>query len=723
LGISKATKVTTTTTVSGNLLGAPEAEVDALLDEAFLETGDYKALTESTDYNFVVGRRGTGKSALFRKVREHFASEAGVLVRAEAPFEYETLDLQQTLSVFTSDYGRARSATRVAWRLHLLCLTIESLERNYKLSRSGAHGFFAEYRKQHSVLFAIRSSSRCAMVIRSASATVNGEKPDESRIPGLIASHFQIEQLQQAVRQALEDTKNAAVVLFDGLDEGWLPSPIATSVLGGLALAISDLAAAKIGIHCTAFIRDNIFRALAHFDPDFSRHIEGHTLRLKWNPESLFTLVTKRLRVALKLGHIESDVKVWNRFAHRDLQDRSGFELSLRHTLYRPRDTLVLLNLAYRFAKKGERSEIIDSDLEEAARTISEDRLRDLLKEYDAVLPGLGLFVSIFRNGPATGELSRVIEVLDSAISSADYGQSGAGDFALFASGSEAAMALYSVGFFGLQSGQGERFRFCHDGSTSGLDTTRGHSLVLVHPCYWQALSLETDTAPEEVAVQIDDEVYTKGADRPVKDLRLKLLGQIVEQLPRLPLGRDGASEFEDWVFRTVRILFGNELSNFELKPNPGGVQQRDIVATNLATRGFWKRILDDYETRQTIFEVKNFNELKEENFRQVLSYTGRDYGRFAAIVTRSEHEGLSPTERGWLREMHFQHQRVVFVIPATILARCVSKLRTADKYDYTEQQLGRRMDTFVRNYLSLKQERSYRSRRNRSVKLRTDGP
>jgi hypothetical protein len=152
-------------------------------------------------------------------------------------------------------------------------------------------------------------------------------------------------------------------------------------------------------------------------------------------------------------------------------------------------------------------------------------------------------------------------------------------------------------------------------------------------------------------------------------------------------------------------------LSNFELKPNPGQIQQRDILATNMATAGFWRRIFDDYASGQIIFEVKNFAELKEENFRQVLSYTGRDYGRFAAVVTRSPNEGLSATERGWLQEIHYRHDRLIFILPATLLARCVSKLRTADKYSYTEEQLGKRMDTFVRSYLSLKHQRSYRSR------------
>jgi ABC-type uncharacterized transport system ATPase component len=55
--------------LSGNLLGAPRAESDIkMLNTAFVETQDFHALIDTRDFNFVVGRRGTGKSALFMKV-------------------------------------------------------------------------------------------------------------------------------------------------------------------------------------------------------------------------------------------------------------------------------------------------------------------------------------------------------------------------------------------------------------------------------------------------------------------------------------------------------------------------------------------------------------------------------------------------------------------------------------------------------------------------------
>jgi hypothetical protein len=133
------------------------------------------------------------------------------------------------------------------------------------------------------------------------------------------------------------------------------------------------------------------------------------------------------------------------------------------------------------------------------------------------------------------------------------------------------------------------------------------------------------------------------------------------------------------------------------------GPFSREIVATNMAEGGFWKRVRQDYGTRQVIFEIKNYESPKLDDYRQVLSYTSGDYGRFAIIVHRSPNEGMGQTERGWIQEFWHNHQRLIFSLPASILVRCVSKLRNAKRFDYTENLLNKRLDIYVRSYLSIK--------------------
>ena len=72
------------------------------------------------------------------------------------------------------------------------------------------------------------------------------------------------------------------------------------------------------------------------------------------------------------------------------------------------------------------------------------------------------------------------------------------------------------------------------------------------------------------------------------------LLGQTVEELPKIAPGEQSASAFEDWALRAVKIVFAGSLSNVALHPNGAAVQRRDIIATNSASKkvsggGFWK--------------------------------------------------------------------------------------------------------------------------------------
>jgi hypothetical protein len=307
--------------------------------------------------------------------------------------------------------------------------------------------------------------------------------------------------------------------------------------LGGLSLAIADLDESQSGIHGILFIRDNMFRALAHFDTDFSRHIEGHALRLHWDEDSLLQLVGSRLRIALDLGDVESFVRVWNRFTAGELQDRHGFESCLHNTLYRPRDILVLLNRAYVHASRQGRDRITKEDVESASTSISQDRFDDLLKEYDSVLPGLATFVKLFQSKPAISDLGSVVSLLDQAIAGDDYKDERSSDFALLGSGRQALYALYGVGFLGFRDKLRGGYTFCHDGSRSELDSLEATAETLVHPCYWKALSIDSEATPETVLIQVNDEYETKQMPD-VKDLRTKQLGQIIAELGGVQLGK-----------------------------------------------------------------------------------------------------------------------------------------------------------------------------------------
>lgn len=693
--------------VHGNILGSLRAEADQeMLAMAFIETSDSSALTNTTDFNIVVGRRGTGKSALFAHVNKFFMKAPRTWVHKEIPLEHSALETQNILKQASCDYRIGRAITRLLWRAYILTTVGQLIKSSYKLRASGLEAYF----RAHS---SFSRNKTCYdfmnVVLKSCSSDV------AITLPSKIATLLNIEDLEALVRESLTTIQGKSVLLFDSLDEGWQPTEIPTALLGGLAIAASDLNDAGISIHVIAFVRDNMFRALAHFDQDFSRHIEGSTLRLRWELNSLFHLVAKRIRIGLRLTG-ESDVKAWNRFAKRGIEGREGFERCLQSTLYRPRDILGLLNRAYLRSKREGREQIINEDIEAVARMISTERLDDLLKEYTVVLPGLRLFADLFRAKSATWTYSALVSFLDKALQEEKYEEPIARDFAIFGSGREIFFALYSVGFFGVSSGASPSYAFCHDGALSEIADLEKEVSIAIHPCYWRALDISENTPPITLLTQIYDDDQDQHINPNVRDQRMKRLGQVVEELPKLDLGKDSACAFEEWVQRAVQILFTGHLSNVALHPSPGGVQRRDVVATVTAESGFWKRVCNDYGARQVVFEVKNYTDLKPDDYRQALSYGGDEYGRITFMVYRTQNEGANDNERSHLLEA-YRSKHLVFLLPAKILARCLSKQRSRDATIYWRDVLSKRLDTHVRSYLSIKSApRSSKKKQKRKI-------
>ena len=436
-----------------------------------------------------------------------------------------------------------------------------------------------------------------------------------------------------------------------------------------------------------------------------SRQIEGSTQRLHWDEATLFEFVCSRLRTKLNL-EFENNERVWNRFIDESLVGRDGFKKCLKHTLYRPRDVLVLINAANDVAARRGYDSIGQAAIDGAATRISEDRLSDLLKEYDTVLPGLRSFVKAFDRRSAISSLEEVVSHLDSVIAEGAYDEEASSDFALFGTGRQVTAALYGVGFLGFEDSLVEgQYTFCHDGSRSDTERYEGSRQVVIHPCYWRALEVDADEPQSEVLVRINDDYEVAGDPGMIKDLRIQQVGRVLAELPVIGDGQSGSREFERWVLTATRILFAEKLTNLEFHPNPyDAPQRRDIIAANMATGGFWRRIREDFGSRQVLLEVKNYETLKPDDYRQALSYMTSEHGKLGILVYRTEQEGVRQNERAWLKEIYHEHNRIVFTVPVALLRRGIAKMRNPDRFDWIDNQLCRRLDKFQRNYLKIVQ-------------------
>jgi hypothetical protein len=685
-----------------NILGDLRAEADhAMLEAAFYESPDYKTLLEHREFCVVVGRRGVGKSALFYRLAKYWEKSHWPLLAQLAPEQHQVIGMRALLQQFGDKTNLIHAGSRIAWRYALVMEVVSRCWDRYKFKHFPGEDLL----HTHLGLWR-RGSDQFVERLRCRLRTF-GKASDPQEAVADLPNKLDLQAVEVALRNGLNTSGEEVILLIDRLDEGYEPDPIGIGLLIGLVQAAVDMNSRFSSVKVILFLRDNIFRAIARFDPNYSRSVEGQVLRIHWDEYHLFNMTCNRIRTAFKLT-AESNLDVWNAITAKDLKGRDGFRRCLKHTLYRPRDVLALLNQALHHAhKQNHRDHLIYEDVESVAKEISRSRKEDLIKEYDVIFPGIERFIQAFVGKEPEITYGEALETIEVPLYADDSPPHVQQHLAIINNPKDVIRSLHSIGFLGLQEPTSKSFVFCHDGKSEPIEPSP-QTKVLVHPCYWMALDLSQQTIDQDRAAEIHDEYDIEVAsDTP--EHRSKRLGQIMGELQKIPEGDEGASAFENWCEQAVKIVFAGGLRNVELKPNKAATQRRDIVGTNHGDTSAWKRILEDYGSRQVVIEAKNYSALLgRDEYRQMLSYLNGCYGRAGFIVTRNSKMELEKgKELDWMREMyHVNEKRLIIKLTAKILHDWLSKLRSPQKHNAVDDALNGLVDRYERVYLSLEPSR-----------------
>jgi hypothetical protein len=121
-----------------------------------------------------------------------------------------------------------------------------------------------------------------------------------------------------------------------------------------------------------------------------------------------------------------------------------------------------------------------------------------------------------------------------------------------------------------------------------------------------------------------------------------------------------------------------------------------------LGEKGVWKRIRDDYGTRQVVFEVKNYKGITSADYQQVLSYLTGEYGRLAFVVTRDDTVDLfANRDVEWVRDMYANHKVLIIKITGIYLRKLLYKLRSPQRHDDVDGAIHKLLDAYTRLYLA----------------------
>lgn len=684
-----------------NWLGDARAELDhSMLDTAFHEWQDYKSIRDANDRFIVVGRRGTGKSALTYKLQQEW-EEKKYLPIVIAPNEEDLTGLRAAVHKYGDKLNRIRSAVKIGWRYALIMEILSALSAHYKTQQlvigSPIYSKYVKHWEKAGVSPLVRLKKTLYAQFN------NTESPEENLSE--LASRLDLTALNNQMCEILAKMERGVVVLIDRLDEGYEADTLGIGIVDGIIYGTDEIRVATKNVQTIIFLRDNIFRAIQAEDEDFSRNIEGGHLRLHWDQQELFYLACKRLRKALSskgvdISKLESDTKLWNSVTAQELHGREGFRRCLQITLYRPRDVISLLNTAFDIAKKQDREQIIVADIEAASRFISGVRYDDLTKEYSSVFPGLRELTKAFAQLTPRVSIVQARDIVNQFTANKELEAQIIQHLRVLGTADEIIKALYGIGFFGVLDSSTNSFVFSHDGKRPHQLFIES-SVLLIHPCYWNALNVQTEAMEPGTAEDIYDE-YEIVVSSQTKEMREQKLGRLMSEITSIEMGVDGAAEFEDWCKRSIELIFAGELTNVTLKPNGNASARRDIVATNEAIKGFWKRIREDYGTRMVVFEIKNFEKLTIDEYRQAHSYLGKEYGKFAIIICRDKMKELSKdAEMGAFREYYNKDGSVILKVTATALVQALSKIRSPQKFNAADEMFSRHLDTHITMYAS----------------------
>jgi hypothetical protein len=140
---------------------------------------------------------------------------------------------------------------------------------------------------------------------------------------------------------------------------------------------------------------------------------------------------------------------------------------------------------------------------------------------------------------------------------------------------------------------------------------------------------------------------YVKEKERTAADCHVDPLFTLIpvvsakrtfKRLTKLPTGKTGNAdrEYEDAACSLLASLLYPHLDFADDQARTdSGVLIRDLIFYNSRSHDFLRGILDEYGSKQLVFEMKNVVQVERDHINQLNRYLADDFGKFGVLVTR----------------------------------------------------------------------------------------
>jgi hypothetical protein len=343
----------TTSLRSLDTFGNVAAEDDAVL--SYFLTTDAVGRIQSNSVFLVLGRKGSGKTALVR----HFAEGGGSTTSKSVTLRgYPWPIHAQRVDRGASEVEAYVSSWRYLIAVELASLVLAHAGDDDSGPSNALRAFFKDnYGGTSPALGDVLRPPRLYLSRLSFEPQVLGNKLGSIALDRTdLGLGRELNALTDAILRAVRELANslnlAALILhFDELDQGLLVMDASRErMLVGLVLAARgvrhDFRDAPVSINPVVYLRTDLWEELQFSDKN--KITQALALNLEWDSAALKELVNVRLRA--KLGSSAE----WDRITSHDLMrgSQAKWDHILARTFLRPRDVIHFLNSALEQAKK-----------------------------------------------------------------------------------------------------------------------------------------------------------------------------------------------------------------------------------------------------------------------------------------------------------------------------------------------------------------------------------
>lgn len=388
-------------------LGDLAAENEILaLRRYFIKTPQYLQARQG-HARIIVGRKGSGKTAIFYSLRNHFVKNKNNLVVDLKPEGHQLVKLKTQILV-KLDRGVQLHTLTAFWEYLLLLELINKVLYTEQDAAYQNHESLERYKNLEDLYYrhvdrgVLDFSERLNKLVETVADRFAALKCEIITQKVLTESIFQVDIVE--LLNSLEDfliSKECVWILIDNLDKGWSDLgaekediAIIRCLLDASRKLERQFLRLDVKLHFVIFVRRDIYDLLIAQTSDRGKEAVAN---LDWADTKLMKeLIGNRLRLKGKLEGEFDDV--WRSITDTHVDGVDSFMYMVGRGFRRPRDLLNFLRKALQLTISRGNQRIDEEDIKDAENAYSEDMFNDLYFEIHDIHPSFSEVLYQFLN-------------------------------------------------------------------------------------------------------------------------------------------------------------------------------------------------------------------------------------------------------------------------------------------------------------------------------------